>query len=73
MDDDELLHLQCMLFLPLAIDDDNTDEIENRLFGGRKVKTMTTDRIGRKRLKYRLLREVVDGSVRVDRDHLLTV
>jgi hypothetical protein len=67
-----------MLFLPSVATIDNHDDkamhqLEYNLFGGYDRSNQQQPRIGRKRIKYRLLREFVNDHVRVSRDDLLNV
>lgn len=71
LDNDELLHLQCMLFLPLAVNHSNFEQLEIDLFGSFSNKQI--DKLGIKRIKYRLLREFVRDETQIDEAQFIKV
>lgn len=72
LDDEELLHLQCMLFLPLAVGHQDLKQLESYLFGPGNERN-DIDKVGIKKIKYRLLRELVCDYVEIDANHFLKV
>uniref|UniRef100_A0A914WU48 Uncharacterized protein n=1 Tax=Plectus sambesii TaxID=2011161 RepID=A0A914WU48_9BILA len=69
LDSDELLHIQTMLFLPLALHCNDLLELELQLFGGFRG---DVEKQGIKKIKYRLLREFVRDDYPVNHDSFFT-
>uniref|UniRef100_A0A914XMM3 Uncharacterized protein n=1 Tax=Plectus sambesii TaxID=2011161 RepID=A0A914XMM3_9BILA len=69
LDNDELLHIQTMLFLPLALSRKDLVALELDLFGYYRV---DINKQGIRRIKYRLLRESVRDDYPVDHHSFFT-
>jgi hypothetical protein len=79
LDDDELMLLQCMTFIPLAKEFDELSSDEDDIFANLEQKYFvpsTKDlrqKRGLKRIKYRLLRECVRDEVNISRETFMQV
>ncbi|TKR68133.1 hypothetical protein L596_024160 [Steinernema carpocapsae] len=68
LDDEEILHIQCMLFLPIAVRALNLEELEEQWYGRVQINLSLE---GVVRLQYRLLTEFIHDDVLVSKKQFM--